>query len=560
MVLRLNHDEVLEALLKLSPSKQMHVFEMWPGISGETPEGLKVTARSAKELRRFTNPRDKDLLAWVRSFSADDVFYDVGANVGGVTLIVAGIHRGAVPIVAIEPSFGSFESLARNLSLNGLLESSIPLQVALLDRTGLQPLHYRSTAAGTSLHAVGKPLNHMGQKFVPVEVQRIPTYRLDDLIDVLRLPAPTVVKIDVDGYEEPVLRGAVRTLEAGTIRELNVEVVDHDGAGTRLRALSGLLESLGYELARTFPHGDGTGYVSDHLFTRIASRRPVGSDGDVERTPSVESPPVARDSSRGTRKAQALVERNAAVEARNAALKEKNASLSLKLQAHTKELDDLRRSYQLSGAAKKVDLRQVEGFSQIAAKVMAEGQSGMHYDRLYALWQAVQSAPQELPFVEIGAYRGGSAKFIADVLRAASRSPRFYVCDTFTGHPRIDPHIDLTSDDQHSFENTSADRVADYLKEHDNVELVVGDIFDTSARLADELFGFVHVDVDLYAATDFCVRFFAPRLGRGALMLIDDYGVLTCPGAQKAVDDFIAETTDFRLFHLLSGQAILFRV
>ena len=285
-------DEVLSALLKLTPHKQTRVFEGWPGVSGQTPEGLNVSARTAKELRRFTNQKDAQMLEWIGSFGAGDVFYDIGANVGGVTLTVAGIHANRIPIVAIEPSFGSFESLARNLSLNGLLGTTIPLQIALLDQTGLQSLNYRSTAAGTSLHAVGAAVDHLGQDFIPVEVQLIPTYRLDDLIELMSLPQPTVVKIDVDGYEEPVLRGAVRVLTAGTIRELNVEIVDHDRAATRLQAVTVLLEGCGYELVRTFPHARVDSRVADYLFRRSESSADLrlASRSAAEATPRSDQP------------------------------------------------------------------------------------------------------------------------------------------------------------------------------------------------------------------------------------------------------------------------------
>lgn len=269
----MDYRPVLEALLKLPPAKQGLVFELWPGISGETPEGLKVTARSRKELRRFTNEKDTGVLEWLRSFREGDVFYDIGANVGSITLTAAAMHRDRIQIIAIEPSFSSFESLARNLAINDLLGSTIPLQLALLDRTGLRALNYRSTAAGTSLHAVGDPIDHEGEEFEPVAVQMVPTFRLDDLIEVLQLPVPTRIKIDVDGYEEPLLHGAVHTLSSGTVEELTVEIVDQDRAGTRLASVSELLAGLGYDVAKTFRHGAEDGYVADHLFRR---REPAG--------------------------------------------------------------------------------------------------------------------------------------------------------------------------------------------------------------------------------------------------------------------------------------------
>lgn len=223
------------------------------------------------------------------------------------------------------------------------------------------------------------------------------------------------------------------------------------------------------------------------------------------------------------------------------------------------EHEALRRSYYLSGVGKKIDISTLPDFSVVAKQVIADGRVGMNFDRLYTLWQAVMGAPRDLPMVEVGSYKGGSSKFIAETLKRAGRSPRFYVCDTFQGHARLDPAIDGVHSDE-GFRDTSAEAVAEYLAGYPNVELVVGDIFDTSSHLTSEpAFAFVHIDVDVHPATDFCLRFFSLRLAPGAMMIVDDYGVVTCPGAQKAVDDFIAANPGFRRLHLLTGQAAIFR-
>jgi O-methyltransferase len=219
----------------------------------------------------------------------------------------------------------------------------------------------------------------------------------------------------------------------------------------------------------------------------------------------------------------------------------------------------LQSSYYLSGMQKKIDLCQLEGFSEIAGKVISEGRLGMNYDRLYTLWQAVQGAPPDLPIVEIGTYKGGSARFINETLRSMGRSPRYLVCDTFSGHARHDPSIDLPErSNGHNFRNTSAEEVARYL-DAASIEIVKGDIVETASRLPEGPYGFVHIDVDVYPATSFCMRFFAPRLADGAVIVVDDYGFVTCPGAKRAVDEFVDEFPDYRLFHLLTGQAIVFR-
>jgi len=541
---RMTPEEVLEALLKLTPSKQAHVIDQWPGLIGKTREGLEVTAKTPKELRRFTVERDPGMMAWIESFEPGEVFYDIGANVGGVTLAVAGLHGNRVATVAIEPSFASFESLARNLSRNTLLGFVIPLQVALLDRTGLEKMNYRSTAAGTSLHAVGSTVDHEGVEFTPVEVQLIPTYALDDLIEALSLPLPTRIKVDVDGYEEFVLQGAVRILSRDCVREVFVEIVDHDRSGTRLEAVTELLGGVGYELVSSFRHAHE--HIADHLYRR--------GDLPADRADTGVDEPVPAQS-------EAFNPRNA----RELRLKEKNVALQMEL-ADTKakrgflaeELAELKRSYYLSGARKKLDLNELPGFAELARQITSEDRVGMQLDRLYTLWQAVLSAPAG-PVVEVGVYKGGSAKFITETLRQAGREPFFYACDTFVGHASTDA-IDATHHTVDKFLDTSVEEVRDYLSSYPNLEFLVGDIEETSARLVDGRFGFVHVDVDVYRATGFCLRFFAPRLAPGAVIVVDDYGFVTCPGAKQAVDEFMAENEGFRLFHLLTGQAILFQL
>jgi predicted O-methyltransferase YrrM len=229
--------------------------------------------------------------------------------------------------------------------------------------------------------------------------------------------------------------------------------------------------------------------------------------------------------------------------------------------AHTRaELDELRGSYHLSGAGKKLDLRELDEFSEIASEILAAGRTGMNYDRLYTLWQAVHAAPPEKPIIEIGSYLGGSARFISETLQASGRTPRFYVCDTFAGHAQTDPTVDTSHHSAGKFENASAEATAQYLSGYSALELIVGDIVETGPRIDQESFGLVHLDVDVYPTTVFCLRFFAPRLAGGAVMIIDDYGVITCPGVKRAADEFVAEFPQFRLWHLLTGQAILSRV
>jgi len=260
-----------------------------------------------------------------------------------------------------------------------------------------------------------------------------------------------------------------------------------------------------------------------------------------------------------TARLQAFSEHNLALKAKIAGASDRLVAERTWRSEFQAKYDELRRHYQLSGLGKKIDITSLPDFAPMARRLIDEGRIGMNFDRLYTLWQAVSGAPDAPAVAEVGSYKGGSSKFIAETLRTMGRSPRFYVCDTFQGHARVDAAIDGVGDDD-GFKDTSPESVAAYLAEYPNVRVVVGDIFESSTQLAEETaFAFVHIDVDVYPPTAFCLDFFSPRLAPGAVMVVDDYAVTTCPGTQKAVDDFVRDNKAFRRVHLLSGQALLFK-
>ena len=51
----------------------------------------------------------------------------------------------------------------------------------------------------------------------------------------------------------------------------------------------------------------------------------------------------------------------------------------------------------------------------------------------------------------------------------------------------------------------------------------------------------LNIDVDMLAPTQTCLEHLFPRLVRGGIAILDDYGAF--PGANKAIDDFFADTS-----------------
>lgn len=208
---------------------------------GEVLVGVTSRAELMSRLRPVA--KEPWTVEWLEStLRHGDVLWDVGANIGAYSLIAAKLGRGA-RVVAVEPGYSTYAALCDNVILNGLDGEIVPLPVLLGAETGLVTLAYRDTAAGAAEHALAGEGAH-----------RQPTlaYRLDDLVERHGLPAPTVLKIDVDGAEASVLAGAPATLAHPALRSVLVEVERTGGD-----AVTGALAAAGLELARRIDERGG---------------------------------------------------------------------------------------------------------------------------------------------------------------------------------------------------------------------------------------------------------------------------------------------------------------
>ena len=219
-------------------------------------------------------------------------------------------------------------------------------------------------------------------------------------------------------------------------------------------------------------------------------------------------------------------------------------------------------SYYLSRVEKKIDIRGewAEPFNRIAEPIVANRKSLLDYDRLYTLWQAVRNvAALDSAIIEVGVFRGGSTRLLAEAQNYFKKPGKIYACDTFSGHPRVDPEMDARHEVAGFGGDIKLEDVISYLKIYPDVEIVVGDIMRTASTISDPKLAMLHLDVDTYNATKFCLEEFSPRLEPDGIIIVDDYGFETCPGAKMAADQFVAANKRMSLMHLLTGQAILFQ-
>jgi len=201
------------------------------------------------------------LIEWIDGFGADDVFYDVGANVGCYSVYAAG--RG-IKTMAFEPELNNVQLLYENVFLNGLQERCIPIPIALGDQTGMDVFYIKSISKGDALHSIGRKSYLLHEPSALTDQMDTLVMKLDDAVKTFGLPQPTRLKVDVDYNELPVMQGAIETLK--NVREVYVEI---DPKLDEHMELVGFLEGLSFRVSdRLGTPRQWNNEISNYLFTR----------------------------------------------------------------------------------------------------------------------------------------------------------------------------------------------------------------------------------------------------------------------------------------------------
>ena len=165
---------------------------------------------------------DPFLLSMVRELVRPDMtVWDIGANLGLFSFAAAGLGAN---VLAVEPDMWLANLIYQSASMNKLPVTVVPAAVS--DRHGIAKLY---------LSPEGRASNSLSGMGI---AQNVIAITLDALLD--NFAAPQVLKIDVEGVEYSVLRGATRVLQARP--RILVEVTSHH------EQIGELMRHAGYEL------------------------------------------------------------------------------------------------------------------------------------------------------------------------------------------------------------------------------------------------------------------------------------------------------------------------
>ena len=173
-------------------------------------------------------PDYKEQKFLINHLGKDDLFIDVGANVGGWSMLAAGT---GARVIAIEPVPATYQSLKENIEISKV-NTVQSYQLGLSDSEGSL---FFSVDKDAENKVVNKDYNGLKSKI------RVTT--LDSLLDEQK---PAIIKIDVEGHELAVLHGSNKILQTEKLKALIIETFRSKENLEKIKKVDNFLEKFGF--------------------------------------------------------------------------------------------------------------------------------------------------------------------------------------------------------------------------------------------------------------------------------------------------------------------------
>lgn len=166
--------------------------------------------------------KEHETIVWINDFKIDEIFYDIGSNMGQYSLY-SSVNVGNI-VYAFEPYIKNFNRILENIKINSLSEKVIPFYCGISNFSSIETLFIKDERSSSSGHQIGVNVDEFGESFEAVEKSKVLVFSLDDIIKIFNLPAPSHIKIDVDGNEINIINGMSKTLANIQLKSILVEI------------------------------------------------------------------------------------------------------------------------------------------------------------------------------------------------------------------------------------------------------------------------------------------------------------------------------------------------
>lgn len=165
--------------------------------------------------------KEPETIEWINSFKADDVLFDIGANIGLYSIYAA---KKNIRVIAFEPESQNYALLNRNVYLNKVQDNILCLNIAFVDKDCLDYQYIPVFQTGGAVNCFGRATDENGNTFSPDFKQGVVAYSLDSFLSRYKDIFPSHIKIDVDGLEPKIIEGAEYTLNDKRLKSLSIEI------------------------------------------------------------------------------------------------------------------------------------------------------------------------------------------------------------------------------------------------------------------------------------------------------------------------------------------------
>jgi len=199
--------------------------EMIPIIAKTTKRGtIKFFCQGKMPVGRARSllSKEPETIEWINTFNDNDVFWDIGSNIGLYSLY-AGLNP-SMTVLSFEPSPANYYLLGRNIEINKMDDRISAYCLAFNDVSGLNTFYMQNTQLGGALNSFAESVDCLGKPFTASLKQAMIGFSIDDFIKQFNPPFPNHIKIDVDGIENKIINGAKNTLPDKRLKSLLVEL------------------------------------------------------------------------------------------------------------------------------------------------------------------------------------------------------------------------------------------------------------------------------------------------------------------------------------------------
>ena len=164
--------------------------------------------------------KEEDTIKWIDQYGGkNNIFFDIGANIGVYSLYCAKLYKNRV--FAFEPQYKNNVLLEKNIQTNKLENFISVIPNPIYSKNKLDFLYSDEdnlSGSASTTFIEKKNLKNSKQK-----KSLVLSFTIDFLVEKFLIPKPNLIKIDVDGNEHEVIKGAIKTINSSNCKSILIE-------------------------------------------------------------------------------------------------------------------------------------------------------------------------------------------------------------------------------------------------------------------------------------------------------------------------------------------------